>query len=175
MLKEMGIDFEIMVSDVDEKAIRLEDPQELTLTLSRAKAEALKAKISEPAILITSDQVVVWNGIIREKPESEAEAREFLKGYNLYPAEAVTAVVVTNLATGKTAEAVDVAQVFFRTFSDDKIDEFIAAGGVYNWAGGFTVDGEKWESQVEKIVGARDGVIGLPKDLTRKLMAEVLE
>ena len=79
MLEEMGIEFEVMVADINEKAIRFDDPKELVLALARAKAEVLKQKIPEPTILITSDQVVVWEGKIREKPENEKEARFFAR------------------------------------------------------------------------------------------------
>jgi len=58
----MGYEFEVMPSNIDEEEIRLENPQELTLALSYVKTNALLSKIKEPAILITSDQVVCWNG-----------------------------------------------------------------------------------------------------------------
>jgi predicted house-cleaning NTP pyrophosphatase (Maf/HAM1 superfamily) len=54
----------------------------------------------DDAILITSDQVIVWNGQIREKPRDANECREFLRSYQHSPAEAVDAVVVTILKTG---------------------------------------------------------------------------
>lgn len=173
MLEEMGISFEVMAANIDEKTIRFEDPKELTLALARAKADALVQKISESAILITSDQVVMWQGKIIEKPENEKEAKEFLEGYNLYPAETVTAVVVTNLATGKRAEEVDVVKVYFNPFSEKEINDIVADGQVFHLAGGFTVDGEKWASHIKKIDGSRDSVIGLPKDITRRLIHEV--
>lgn len=175
MLEEMGISFEVMPANIDEKAIRLEDPKELVLAIARAKTVALKSKISEPAILITSDQVVVWHGKIREKPESEKEAKEFLEGYDLHPAETVGAVVVTNLVTGKQAVGVDTATVHFNPFTESEIDDLIADGQIFNLAGGFTIDGERWASHIRKIEGTRDSVIGLPKDLTAKLIREVSE
>ena len=46
------------------------NPKQLTLKIARAKAEALLEKVKQPAILITSDQVIVCAGEIREKPES---------------------------------------------------------------------------------------------------------
>ena len=170
ILEEMGIEFGVMSADIDEKAIRLEDPKELVLALAKAKAEALKGRIAEPALLITSDQVVVCQGRILEKPETAAEARAFLEGYNLYPAETVTSVVVTNLETGKQVETVDVVKVFFKSFSDIEIDALIAEGDLFHYAGGFN---EQWTKHIEKIEGARDSVKGLPKDLTRQLMNEV--
>ncbi len=175
MLEEMGVSFEVMPANIEEKAIRFEDPKELVLAIARAKTDALKSKIFEPAILITSDQIVVWQGRIREKPENEKEAREFLEGYNIHPAETVGAVVVTNLETGKQAEGVDTAKVHFSPFSEDEIDCLVADEQIFNFAGGFTIDGERWVSHIREIEGTRDSVIGLPKDLTRRLICEVTE
>lgn len=174
MLEEMGIEFEVIPANIDEKAIRLDDPKELVLAIAKAKAAALVSRIFEPAILITSDQVVVCNGEMREKPESKKEARKFLESYSIYPAETVTSIVVINLATGKQAEEVDIAKVYFNPFSEDEINEIIEQGLVFDLAGGFTVDGEKWEDHVKKIEGTRDSVIGLPKDITRRLINAVM-
>lgn len=175
MLEEMGLEFEVLAANIDEKAIRSEDPNELVLFLARAKADALKSKISEPAILITADQVIVWQGKIREKPENEKDAREFLKGYSLHPAETVGAIVVSNLETGKQAEGVDTSTVYFNPFSESEIEGLIADGQLFTMAGGFTIDGDAWESHIQKIEGTRDSVIGLPKDLTARLISEVAE
>ena len=175
MLEEMGITFEVMPAHIDEKALRLDNPKELVLALAKAKADALKSKIFESAVLITSDLVVVWHGKIMEKPENENEAKEFLEGYNLYPADTVTAVVVTNLDTGKQVAGVDTATVHFNPFTESEIQSLIADGDVFNRAGGFTIDGDGWISHIKKIEGTRDSVIGLPKDLTRRLLREVTE
>ncbi len=68
--KELGISYEIMSADIDEKTIRSHDPKELTLLIAKAKSEALRGKISEPIILITADTVIVQYGILMEKPIS---------------------------------------------------------------------------------------------------------
>ncbi|KAL8267664.1 hypothetical protein R6Q59_001462 [Mikania micrantha] len=39
-------------------------------------------KDAEPALLITCDQVVVYEGMIREKPSGGEEARQFIKNLN---------------------------------------------------------------------------------------------
>ena len=51
-------------------------------------------------MLITSDQVILHNGSLREKPETPEECREFLLSYNEGPAEAIVGLVVTNTVTG---------------------------------------------------------------------------
>ena len=151
IMEEMGYQFETMVSDFDESLIRSNDPRELTLALAQAKANALKSKIYEPAILITSDTVVVCNGKILEKPVSEEMAREYLRGYNNFPAEVVTSILVFNTETGKEVIGTDIAKIFFFPFSEDEINELIEEGSVYRLAGGFTVDGEKWERHVKTV------------------------
>lgn len=173
MLEEMGMDFSVLSADIDERAIRFDDPKVLVLAIANAKAEALKPKISEPAILITADQVVFCNGKILEKPLDKKEAREFLLTYNSFSPETVAGIVVTNLATGKKIEAVDVARVNFKKFLEEDIDFLIANGDIYNLAGGVDIEGV-WAPFVDSIEGVRDSVIGLPKELTKKLVEEVL-
>lgn len=173
LLEEAGIDFEVMPANIDERAIHIDNPRELTMTLAKSKTEALKSKISEPAILITSDQVVVCNGEILEKPENEEQAKSFLRGYNHSPAEVVTAVVVTNLATGKTAEIVETAIVFFYYFSEMIINELVKDADVYALCGAFKVS-EGFEKQIQRIYGEKDCVIGLPIKATLELIKQVL-
>ena len=100
VLEKLGYTFEIMAADIDERAIRDADPRKLTSKLANAKALALLEKIKFPALLITADQVVNCNGVIREKPETPQEARDFLKSYEKFPAETVNTVVVTDTVSG---------------------------------------------------------------------------
>src|SRR5688500_1249444 len=81
VLERVGYEFEVMAADIDEKLIRSDDLELLPMLLARAKAEALLKKINEPVILVTADQVVIYKGELREKPESEEQAREYLASY----------------------------------------------------------------------------------------------
>lgn len=173
ILTKMGFNFEVMVADIDEKAIRFQDPGQLTLEIARAKAEALLPRIQEPTILITSDQVVVYNGKIREKPENDDEAREFLRSYTEAPASTVTAVVVVNTATGKRAEGVDIAHVWFDPIPEEVIEEFVRHGYASVEAGAFAIDNPLLEKYVRRIEGEEESIIGLPKKMTFELIQKV--
>jgi septum formation protein len=166
----MGYAFAVMPAHIDERAIRSEDPGALTLALAHAKADALLPHIHEPALLITSDQVVVWQGKIREKPEHAEEARAFLRGYGEGPAETVTAVVVTNTATGVRQQGVDRATVWFRRIPEGVIDQVIAREEVFAHAGGFSITDPLLEAYIERVDGTAESVIGLPAALTRQLL-----
>jgi septum formation protein len=170
LLSAMGYAFAVMPAHIDERAIRSEDPGALTLALAHAKADALLPHIHEPALLITSDQVVVWQGKIHEKPAHAEEARAFLRGYAEGPAETVTAVVVTNTATGVRQQGVDRAMVWFRRIPEEVIDQVIAREEVFAHAGGFSITDPLLEAYIERVDGTAESVIGLPAALTRQLL-----
>lgn len=174
VLEKIGWDFEIMVADIDEKAIRFDDPKKLAFALANAKADALLPRIKKDAILITSDQVVDYNGQIREKPESEEEAREFLKRYNDTPAITVTGVAVTNTKTGQRAAGVDIAKVYFNQVPDDVIEKLIAKGEIFSQAGGFSIWDPLVRPYLDRVEGEEESVIGLPVNLTKKLLAKII-
>jgi septum formation protein len=75
ILKDYGVNFSIAVPDINEREVFGRDsnstPSETCMAVCRAKANTLLKKINYPCILICCDQVVSFNGVIREKPESK--------------------------------------------------------------------------------------------------------
>lgn len=173
ILERTGIDFEVMSADIDEKAIRFEEPEKLTLALANAKADALVKNIKEPAILVTSDQVVVADGKILEKPKDADEFREYAEIYKNHPAETVTAVVVTNTTSGKKVEGLDRARVWLNPLPEKVLNELIDEGDVFYRAGGFSIENPILKPFVKRIEGDEDSIMGLPLKLTIKLMDEI--
>ncbi|MBI5421103.1 MAG: Maf family protein [Parcubacteria group bacterium] len=174
VLREMGFIFDVMSPDVDEKAIRSDNPHELTLALAFAKADVLIPQIFEPVLLITSDQVVVCNGKIREKPEGCEEAVMFLKSHDVYPSRTVTSVVVTNTFNGCQYFGTDFATIWFYPIPDEVIDQYIQTGDVFVQAGGFDHNHALLKPYVKCIDGELESVTGLPKTLTLDLIRQAL-
>lgn len=176
VLTNAGYTFDIMTADIDEKSIRSDNYKELPLLLAQAKAAKLLPQITEDAILITSDQVVVCNNELREKPESEEEAYRYLRDYSAgSPAQTHTAVVVTNTKTGKQAEGVHTVQIYFHQIPENIIASLIKEGTIMKTAGGFMVEHPLLKPYVKQIDGPRDSVTGLPLKLTEELIKKVLE
>ena len=197
LLRQIVADFEVITPDIDEKAIRRDDPGELVQALAEAKSRAVQAKyavvadrsatgtngqppasseqatIKEPAIIITSDQVVVFNGEIREKPESEAQARQWIAEAHVHPSETWTAVHVVNTATGQVASGLDVARHWFKPIPREVADLIIAKGYWSRSGGGFNVEDPLVIEYAEKSEGPQDSIMGLPLELTKKLIDEV--
>ncbi len=165
--------FEIVRPDIDEKAIRRDTPEELVMAIAQAKMDAVLAKISEPAIVITSDQVVAVNGIIFEKPVSAEEAGRMLRTYRTHPPAAPVAVVVVNTVTNRRASGVDVATTYFSDLPDALIDELANDPTIASYAGAFSVEDARLKPYVSRIDGTIDSVEGLPKELVIRLIQEV--
>jgi len=170
VLRSMGIPFEVMMADIDEKAIRREDPKEMVLAIAAAKAQALLPRITEPSLLITADGVVVCRDSVREKPENEEEARMFLNEYRTYPAHAITAIVVTNTETGALVSEVVDATVVFKHFSDEAMEDMIEKGDALKCAGAFNVMDPYVAPYVERIDGTIEDVMGLSVEVTKRLL-----
>lgn len=171
----MGCRFEVMAADIDEKAIRNIDPKKLTLLLAHAKADALLPQVRKESVLITSDQVVAYRGAILEKPASEDEAREYLKGYGESPAVTITAVVVTHTPTNRRLEGVDVARVVFRSIPSSVVDQVVQSGRILQNAGAFSIEDPLLGGYIVRIEGEPESVMGLPKQMTLRLVQEVME
>ncbi len=174
VLKDAGYAFTTLSPNIDERKIRDEDPKRLALAIAHAKNNALLPKITEEALLITTDQVVTCRGEIYEKPVSPEEARKFLCSYAKHPAATVSAVVVTNTRTGKRAEGVDIVNILFNPIPKSEIDRLVEEGGIFSCAGGFQVEGKdgKLSVYIKQIDGAIDSVKGLPLKLLERLMQE---
>uniref|UniRef100_A0A8I6XF33 Maf-like protein n=1 Tax=Hordeum vulgare subsp. vulgare TaxID=112509 RepID=A0A8I6XF33_HORVV len=177
----MGYEFTVMSADIDERAVRREKPEELVKALAEAKADAIQLNLCDrdsrdlPTLLITSDQVKVSKGVIRERPRSTEEAREFIKGYSGDVAFAVNYVLVTNLSTGDTKGGWDIPEIYFHHIPDEFIDKVVKEGGMTCVAGGLRLIHPSALPFIKELVGTMDSVRGLPRNLTEKLIRESLQ
>jgi len=173
LAKELNFTFEIAHPDIDEKAIRFDDPQTLVTAIANAKADALISKIKEPAIIICSDQVVLYKNKIREKPTNKDEARQFLNDYSTYEPETIGAVVVVNTANNKRACGIQTSKIHFKPLTKEIIDEHVESGASLDGAGGFIIHDQNLSKFIHKIEGGFDSATGLSKELVKKLIKEV--
>lgn len=173
IFERLGWEFEVMAADIDEQAIRRSDPRELVLAIANAKADALLSRISESAILITADTVVLYNGVIREKPRSEEEAREFLESYAYNPVGVVGAIVVANTGNGKRVEAVQTSSIHFKPTIVEVIDAHIANGNAMRGAGGFVFNDPILAPHIDSFEGTMENAMGLDTEVLQELIRQV--
>lgn len=105
VLSLSGWNFEVAVPDIDEKSFRSNDPNLLPVIIAKAKATAILGRVSEdrePFILLTADQIVLYQDEIREKPMNEHQATYFLSSYSNHEVHTISAVVATHYPSGET-------------------------------------------------------------------------
>jgi septum formation protein len=160
---------------IDEKAIRKPSAEELVLAISNAKADALMVRIDREGMsesfLICTDQVALCDGEIREKPESEAQAREYIHSYSEEgkPVETCSGVVVVDVLSGHREQGVHYNKVYFNRIPPSSVDEIVGGDVVYTCCGGFSVDWPVMSKFVSSISGGTDGVMGMPLGLLEEL------
>lgn len=170
LMRELGFKFEVMTSDLDERAIRHENARTLTRMLAGAKMNALLArchteKIRE-GVLITADQVVVSGNQILEKPLTVEEAWRMLSAYGPNrSALCVNGLAVRNLGSGLFAERNSEAEVIWDEIPGAVINQLIATKRVFKWAGAFRYDDPLLAPYVRRISGDVTDVVGLSKYL----------
>mmetsp|Transcript_31736 Transcript_31736/g.53538 ORF Transcript_31736/g.53538 Transcript_31736/m.53538 type:complete len:258 (-) Transcript_31736:62-835(-) len=174
-----GFNFRVVTADIDEKAIgdRTKDPAELVTLLAKEKAKAIRSKLSNimPSdLLITGDQVVVFEGEILEKPTDLMEARSFISRYINKSCTTIGSIVLSKLHCNKQVDGVDTATIHFGDIPDDVINAIIAEGDCVHCAGGLMVEHPLLQPYIVKLEGTQESLMGLSPDLLERLLNEVL-
>ncbi|EKE18600.1 MAG: Septum formation protein Maf [uncultured bacterium] len=123
--RSIGIEFEAIGSDVDEKFEgRPNSPQELVQELAKQKAEAVAKKCKE-GVIIGFDSVGWFNGEILEKPKSRQEAFDRLKSLSGNKFSFHTGVCLIDKEKSIINKAVVTTEAFMRNYSDKEIEKYL--------------------------------------------------
>lgn len=155
----LGLKYEVMPSRLDEKSIRDDDPERLSVKLAEAKAREIGKK-EKDAIIVASDFFVVHKGRIYEKPADLEEAKGMLKKFSGQRIDNVCSICVHNSKSGKTLSDVVHCYMRFRDLSDNEIDDYVNRYPVTTFAGSFDTEGSVRFS--ESIEGEPCFICGLP-------------
>jgi septum formation protein len=158
-LELLGLKFEVRPANLDERAIRHDDPEKLSVMLAEAKARAVGEDETD-ALVIASDYFVVFEGRFYEKPADLAEAKQMLKDFSGKVVDNVCSIAVYNTKTKKMLSDVDHCYMTFRTLNDKEIERYIHKYPVTKFAAAFDTDGSILFS--EKIEGEPLFAFGMP-------------
>jgi len=136
----LGLKYEAIPSNLDEKSIRNKDPYKLAKILAEAKAKYIGEKELN-AIIIAGDLFVIFNKEIYEKPEDKKEAFDMLKSFSGNEIEIVAGVAVYNSKNRKMLSSVEKYIVKFRDLFDYEIKDYISRYPVLKLSAAFEGDG----------------------------------
>ncbi|MCX7922682.1 MAG: Maf family protein [Clostridia bacterium] len=163
LLKQIGIEFKIIPSNIEEDIKVNIPPEELVQKLSYEKALDVAKQLPEGSLVIGADTIVVKDGVLG-KPANEEQAFEMLKSLQGRWHEVITGVTVINSYTLKSVKAYEKTRVKMRELSDSTILSYIKTREPMDKAGSYGIQGIG-AVLVEKIEGCYFNVVGLP--LTR--------
>ena len=164
LLTQVGLEFEVMVSDADENIEESLSPDELVKRLSLIKAAAVKEELSAKgadgdSAVIGADTVVFHNGEILGKPKDEEDAFRMLKSLSGDTHSVYTGVTI--LLGDETSTFANETKVVFDTISDEEIKRYIASKEPMDKAGAYGIQG-LGGAFVTSIEGEYANVVGFP-------------
>lgn len=169
LMESMSLQFLVVPAAVDESPRRGERPDALVRRLAVTKAVSVGQRYPDE-LIIGADTVVALGREILGKPRDADHARSMLQRLSGKRHEIYTGVAVWQDGKGRGRASVDVARVTFRMLSTEEIDSYIATGESMDKAGAYAIQGGAG-AFVESYEGDLETVIGLPRDVLRRLIA----
>lgn len=156
LLEALGIPFEVMGPDVDERPRPGEDPRELVVRLAIDKASTASI---EGRIALGADTEVVIDGEVLGKPATPEAARAMLGRIAGRAHTVLTGVAVA--AGGVVHTALVSSRVVMAPMSGPEIEWYVGTGEPHDKAGAYALQGIGG-AFVEGVEGSHSNVIGLP-------------
>lgn len=164
ILRAAGVSFRVDPSQVDERS-REKNPRRLVVKLARAKALEV-AKRHEGIPVLGADTLVVCAGEILGKPK---DLKDAVRMITLQSGRTQSVLTGVALVVGKRVYTdCAVTKVYSRRLDAARLKRL--AGKHMDKAGAYAIQ-DRHDPLVERIVGDRDNVVGLPMRSVRKLLA----
>lgn len=157
LLEQIGVEFKVAVSDVDEVA-SADNPSDLVLKNAVAKAKKVASENAGCTVL-GADTVVVLDDKIYGKPKDADDAFKMLKNFSGRAHEVLTGIALVK--DGEVFSKVVKTEVTFGDMTDEEIREYIATKEPMDKAGAYAVQGIAAKF-IKNIVGSYSNVVGLP-------------
>jgi len=165
LLKRLGLPFKIVPSGVGENSPE-KNPRKLVLSLAKKKARAVARRYPRSAVL-GSDTVVYCQKEILVKPKNKTDSKRILDILNGRWHRVYTGVALALEGGNKIYSEVCVSRTKARKLPPERLLRL--AGKHMDKSGSYAMQ-DKRDPFIEKVVGGKDNVIGLPLSVVRRLL-----
>lgn len=161
-MKDLDLDFEIKLSDVEEVYPDTLEGAQITDFLAELKANALTDALKHNDIVITSDTIVWHEARALGKPKDYDDAFEMLMSLSGKTHEVITSVCIKTTSSTDTFN--EITRVTFNTLTKDEVKYYLNNYKPYDKAGAYGI--QEWIGLVAiaKVEGSYVNVVGLPVD-----------
>jgi septum formation protein len=173
LLKEIGINFEVVEKEYDESYPEGLDGEAIATYVSTLKARSLADSLTGKTIVITADTIVWCNNQVLGKPVDREDAKRILREISGNTHKVITGVSICSSSRQKTFSVS--TKVTFNALTDEEIEYYIDNYKPYDKAGAYGI--QEWIGLIgcSRIEGSYFNVVGLPSHrLYRELLHFVL-
>ena len=163
LLRQLGVEFEVMPSNILEVRQAGESPADYVLRVARDKAQFVARQVKERGLpvfpVLGADTEVVLDGEILGKPQDRAHGLALLRRLSGRTHEVLSAVCVVDQDSEHTA--LSTSRVTFSPLTETDISQYWETGEPADKAGAYAIQG-KAAAFIERLEGSYSGVVGLP-------------
>ena len=160
LLNQIGLEFTVIPSDVDEDFTLDLPPEAFTEHWAREKAKSV-AKIHTDSLIVGADTIVVLDGNILGKPKDKKDSFNMLQSLSGKTHEVITGVSFISLEQELDHTFNERTFVSFNTLSDRDIKSYIDIYNPLDKAGSYGI--QDWFSvHIHRVEGCYYNVMGLP-------------
>ena len=170
LLRENGIDFEVVASNATE-IVAAATPRMLVEQNALIKAQSVSENCPD-RLVMGADTIVALGNDVFGKPKDEKEAVQMLKTLSGKTHSVFTAVALVCKSKNIKKVSSQESKVKFKNLSESEILDYIKAVYVLDKAGAYAAQ-ENGSMIIEKIDGDFDNVMGLPCRLVGEMLATV--
>lgn len=159
-LKELGLDFEIRLKEIEENYPSHLNGTEITDYLSKIKAAPFLDELQENDLLITADTIVWLHDKAIGKPKNVEEAKQMLRQLSGKKHQVISSFCLTSKKNQIVKN--EITQVYFDRLTSEEIDYYVANYQPFDKAGSYGI--QEWIGYIgiEKIEGSFFNVMGFP-------------
>lgn len=160
LLRGMGLEFLVIPGDVNEDFLEGEHPRNHVIRLSRDKSSAVAVEHPDSWVL-GADTIVIINGDVLGKPETQENAREMLRKLSGREHRVITGFTLIHRSTRSIFSDAVESVVVFKEIQEDEMNWYVNSREPYDKAGAYAVQGMA-AYFVREIRGSYSNVVGLP-------------
>jgi len=159
LLRGVGLEFEVQVSNCDETPLQGETPAAMVERLAKAKAHSVANNFPD-AWVLGADTTVVLDDEILGKPENKADAHRMLSLIQGREHTVWGAFALVNLKSNTIFTGVHSSRVAMAAMSDQLIKQYIDTCEPLDKAGSYAIQGVG-AGLVKSVAGSYTNVVGL--------------
>lgn len=160
-LEQIGLEFEIIVPDIDEKVRDAENPKDYVKRIAEEKALKVASLVSPDKNVVAADTVVLLNGEILVKPLDDKDAFNMLNKLSGKYHLVLTGFSIAGSGKEILHSEVVETKVKIKELTSDEIQGYINTKEHVDKAGSYAIQGIG-AFMVESISGSYTNVVGLP-------------